>query len=266
MRYYDEANNRLVYVSNEANQSHWDAHWDEQKSITSYSAKVPSFNMIVSISRKYLPQGSHILEGGAGLAQNSWHLHLAGYEVTALDFASETIEFLKKHRPEVNPILGDVRSLKMDSESVDGYWSLGVIEHFYDGYDEIVMEAHRVLKNGGFFFVTFPCMSKIRRVKAKLGRYPLWQEQKSDIRDFYQFALYEKTVIDAICNRGFHLCDSHSFDGVKGFKDEVSLVRKFFQRIYDGQGLIPRIIRKSLDAGLRGFAGHSRLLIFQKVK
>ena len=53
-------------------------------------------------------------------------------------------------------------------ESVDAYWSLGVIEHFFNGYKEIAEEANRILKNKGFIFLTFPSMNILRKQKQNL--------------------------------------------------------------------------------------------------
>ena len=72
-------------------------------------------------------------------------LYLAGYRTIGMDFAPKTVESLKHHRPEVCQVLGDVRNLSLENESVDGYWSLGVIEHFYEGFDKIIQESYRIL-------------------------------------------------------------------------------------------------------------------------
>jgi len=53
----------------------------------------------------------------------------------------------------------DVRKLNFPDHYFDGYWSLGVIEHFYKGYDEIIHKIYRVLHPGGFLFLTVPEMS-----------------------------------------------------------------------------------------------------------
>jgi len=266
MRYYDEVHKRLVYVSAGADSDFWDAHWDEQKAINSYREKIPSYNMVLSNTKKFLPKGAHVLEGGAGLATNSWYLHLAGYKVTALDYAPKTVAFLKKNRPEVNPVLGDVHALKQPSGSFDGYWSLGVIEHFYDGYDKIVHEAHRVISNGGYFFLTFPYMSKFRRLKAKLGKYPKFTGEAADIEKFYQFALNKDSVIDVVRKAGFELSYEKSMGGLKGFKDEVKPLKSILQYIYDGQNIFLRIIRRVLEISLGRLFGHDILLVFKKVQ
>jgi len=229
-----------------------------------YKPRVSPFNFVVNTTRKYLPTTSLILEGGAGLAQNSWYLYLAGYKTIALDFAPKTVEFLKQHRPEVCPVLGDVRNLSLENESVDGYWSLGVIEHFYDRYGAILSEMHRVIKKDGYLFLTFPHMSKLRQIKARKGLYETWQENGDLVGDFYQFALDDHRIIKDIEESGFKLVSKRSFDGVKGLKDETKIGRSWLQALYDGKTLKTRLVKRLLDMLLRPWASHMALLVFNK--
>ena len=68
---------------------------------------------------------------------------------------------MKRHRPELHPVLGDVRNLPLEDDSVDGYWSLGVIEHLYDGYGDIFREMYRVIRRDGYLFLTFSHMERL---------------------------------------------------------------------------------------------------------
>ena len=189
---------------------------------------------------------------------------MAGYRTIALDFAPKTVEFLKQHRPEVCPVLGDVRDLSLENESIDGYWSLGVIEHFYDGYDVILNEMHRVIKKDGYLFLTFPHMSKLRQIKAEKGLYQVWQENGTLIADFYQFALDDYQVIRAFEGYGFKLIRKCGLDGLKGFKDEISIGRSYMQAIYDGKTLKTKLAKKLLDMLLCPWSSHMALLVLKK--
>jgi SAM-dependent methyltransferase len=264
MRYYDPKDNRLVYVKSRANERFWDEHWGAIDTSMLYRSKVPPFSFVVDTTRKHLPTRSLILEGGAGLAQNSWYLHLSSYRTIALDFAPKTIDFVRQHRPEVQPTLGDVRNLPFKDESVDGYWSLGVIEHFYDGYDAILREMHRVIRKDGYVFLTFPHMSKLRQIKARKGRYEIWTGNQVSGLEFYQFALDDQRVIDAFERYGFKLIAKKCFDGVKGFKDEIRFGKTWIQSIYEGRTLRVKIVRKLLDILLSPWASHMALMVFKK--
>jgi len=174
------------------------------------------------------------------------------------------VKFLKQNWPEVHPTLGDVRDLPLEDESVDGYWSLGVIEHFYDGYGAILSEMHRIIKRDGYLFLTFPHMSKLRQIKARKGLYEILQANGDVVADFYQFALDEHQVIEEFEEYGFKLILNQDFDGVKGFKDEIRTGRSYMQAIYDGKTLKTRLVKKALDVLLQFWASHMVLLVFKK--
>jgi len=264
MSYYDPNNNRLVYVKSRANERFWDEHWGTMDASMLYKPKVSPFNFVVNTTRKYLPTTSLILEGGAGLAQNSWNLYLSGYRTIALDFAPRTIDFVRQHRPEVQPILGDVGNLPFGDESIDGYWSLGVIEHFYDGYDYILREMHRVTRKDGYLFLAFPYMNRLREIKARKSLYEIWPENRDLVAEFYQFALDDHRVIDAFARHGFKLIAKKCFDGVKGFKDEIRFGKTWMQSIYEGRTLRVKIVRRLLDILLGPWTSHMALMVFKK--
>ena len=160
--------------------------------------------------------------------------------------------------------LGDVRNLAIAENSLDGYVSAGVIEHFWDGYHEIISEMHRTLRPGGFLFISFPFMSFLRRWKNRFG---LYQKADSDSLadmqgEFYQFALTTNHVIADLQSLGFLLLEKLSYSGIKGFKDEVSWMRPWLQDVYDGKR--GRHIRHHLDHLFKPFASHSALLVMQK--
>jgi len=146
-RYYDKKNNRLVYINNKATDEYWDEHWENDN--FEKLVRIKSNKFIETNTNKYLKKGDKILEGGCGRGQNVYLLQHIGYECIGLDYAKNTVELINKKIPEIDVRLGDVRKLDFEDNSFDGYWSLGVIEHFYNGYDDIANEIYRVLKLGG---------------------------------------------------------------------------------------------------------------------
>lgn len=168
-RYYDSKFDRLIYIGQAATDQFWDEHWetdDFRKAITSN----PN-SYVTKITKKYLSIGSRILEGGCGQANNVYALHKYGFDVIGLDYASETVKKIKLNAPELSIKLGDVRKLPFDDNYFDGYWSLGVIEHFWLSYDDIASEMARVIRGGGYLFITFPMMSSLRQWKAKNNKF-----------------------------------------------------------------------------------------------
>lgn len=264
MKLYDKENQRLIYIDKEANASFWDEHWNKLINTIEYKKGVPKLNTAVYLTRRYLEKGSTILEGGCGLAMTSWYLKQLGYKTISLDYADKTINFLSEKIPEVNPIKGDVRNTSLDNSSIDGYWSFGVIEHFWDGYDDIIIEAKRIIKKDGYFFVTFPQFSLLRRVKASLGFYKSFNQYNSQT-GFYQFALYPLNVKKNIEKYDFQLVQSLSIGGMKGLKDEVLFLEPILQVVYDSRNTLVVIFRKFIDITFSWVSGHTKVLVFKRL-
>ena len=258
--FFQENLNRLVYIDKEATNVFWDELWNNEN----FEAIVKSTpnSYVAKETKRYLKKESLILEGGCGRGQHVYSLSVNGFNVKGLDFAKNTVEKLKPILPGMID-LGDVRKMSYEASSFDGYWSLGVIEHFYDGYDDIFQEAYRVLKPSGYFFLAFPSMSIFRRLKSKLGLYDLWVDSKEN-DGFYQFALDQDQVIKELEDLGFVVLKTKGLDGLKGLKDEIKFGRKLLSRIYNAKSLPLKIIRALLIYPLNFFSNHSILIIAQK--
>lgn len=256
LRAYQPEAGRLIYHGGKASAGFWDEHWSGLVS----EAIIKRFNRdVVKWTKRYLPKGSKVLDAGCGTAHTVWSLKRAGFDAWGIDYAAETIRAVNKIAPELQVIRGDVRSLPFEPSTFDGIWSLGVIEHFWEGFDAIAQETARTLKRGGHAFVTVPTMSPIRNLKARFGFYPqLTQEPES----FYQFALPRRVVIEGFEKHGFVLLASKPRGGFKGLKDEIDL--PWLQRFYDSKVTGFRIIRGILDRLLAPLTCHSRLYIFVK--
>lgn len=261
-RYFDKKNNRLVYIGKASSANYWDAHWDKNTIEKQYPKKKSPFDYVINTTKKYLKHGSLIIEGGCGVGQQVFKLKNEGYKATGIDYAKKTIGIVKKAKPELDIRLGDVRNLDFSDNYFDAYWSLGVIEHFYYGYNEVINEMYRVLKPQAYLFITFPHMSKFRKRKAKKNKYPLWKSNNID--DFYQFALDENMVIKDLEKINFQIIEKKHLNGIKGLKDEISFSKKMFQKIYDSRNIFGLIISKIISLIFNRFSSHSILLILQK--
>jgi len=262
IRYYDKTNERLIYIKNSANPAYWDAHWaspDICRKIRAHSS-----NWVSATTNKYLPKGAKILEGGCGIANHVYCLSANGYDVFGIDFAIETVNIVNQCNPELNVYIGDVRRLSIQSSSVDGYWSLGVIEHFWSGYVDIAKEAFRVLKPGGYLFLTFPALSPVRRFKAFLGCYRSITERLNEPENFYQFALHPEAVAHDFVNLGFEVVERKGMAGLKGFKDESGPLKNLLQRLYDDRSFVSKGLNVVLNFILSPFSYHSYFLILRK--
>lgn len=261
MKFYDKKNKRLAVFEESATSQFWDKHW--QINDVDFDVKQGKRNWFVKrYTTKFLDKGFRILEGGCGIGQNVYGLKCWGYDAYGVDFAQETIKRTKNAFPELKLSVQDVKRLDFPASFFDGYWSLGVIEHCFNGFNEILKEAGRVIRPKGFLFLTFPFMSPLRRVKAKLGLYQAFESEQSN--NFYEFILNADLVKKEAKKYGFIVKASCPFDAVKGLKDEISFLRFVFQKLYDSKNIVSRGIRFLSSILLSKFAGHCVLLVFQK--
>ena len=148
----------------------------------------------------------------------------------------------------------------------DGYISGGVIEHLLEGYETILSEMKRVINPGGFLFLSFPYMSPTRKLKAAIMIYQCHfsNELEQEKHKFYQFALHIDKVLVDLREPGFDPKQIKTFDGIKGFKDELTWLKPVLQPIYDGK--ILQRIRPLLDVIFKPLASHCALLVLRNEK
>jgi SAM-dependent methyltransferase len=259
-RYYDPAHQRLVYLDRAASPDFWDDHWRESGNAEAASVR-PSAKDCLAAVRRFLPQpGAKVLEGGCGNGGPLLALHRAGYDATGVDFAPETVAVLNRDFPELKVTVGDIRRLDFDAGTFDGYWSGGVIEHFWRGYDEILAETHRVLRPGGYGFFTFPSMSALRKFKSRMGSYPTIDATADEPDGFYQFAIAPENVVASFRRHGFEVLSSRLRSGTKGFAEEVPA---FSDLLMKKRTLVAKVARRAVRV-LEPFCGHSALVIVRK--
>jgi len=256
---------KLVFLRTNATPEFWDSHWlshDVQKAITQLSGSI----YWRRIFEKYFPRkGSKILEGGCGNGQLVYALSHWGYEAVGIDFAEETIAQVKKIMPQLDVRLGDVRNLPIETASFDGYYSGGVIEHFWEGYDDIVSEMHRVLKEGGYAIVTFPCISLLDKLKILFSGYDRFNSKEKPI-DFYQFAFSLEAVKAAFKSKGFQFLKVRRRGGLGGLKRVWPLYKKVHTkllRLGEKHKIVKKFIRLA-DFALAPVCGRGVMVVFRK--
>ncbi len=265
MKYYDPKNNQLVFVAQQTTADFWDRHWHHED-LKGHIESGRKIRFIPDITRRFLKPGPNtkILEGGCGRGQIVYALSRAGYNTFGVDYAKQTITAIKRLFPQLQVAHGDVAHLDFPDNFFDGYWSIGVIEHYYDGYEPLLQEAARVLKEGGYFFVTFPHLSPLRKLKIKRGAYPITTMTNIAKMQFYQFAFDVAKVAADLTNLDFAIVLRQPFDGLKGLKDEVAMLQAPLQSLYDGQGVAAAALRFGLSRLLAPATAHAMLLVGKK--
>ncbi len=257
---YWPAAGRLVYLDKKATPEFWEHHWQAEGK----PGPVDPRDEVITVTSRYLPRGARLLEGGCGRANKVQAMASAGYRATGVDFAAASVKLARETYPHLDIREGDVRSLDFPNDHFDGYWSIGVIEHFWKGYGTILQEAARVLRPNGFLFLTAPWLSPYRIRKVGAGLYPV-VKYEIEPEAFYQFALGRAEVVAQLKQYGFELVDW------RGLASEVSMTREMaafsgvFRWLFGSRGsILKRITRKAVSHALNPYCGHSFLAIARR--
>lgn len=183
---------------------------------------------------KYVPRYGKTIEAGCGLGRYNFYFTRMGIDIEGIDFSEETIIFLnewgEKNEFDNRFKVGDVTNLPYENESLRGYISLGVVEHFIEGPHKPLAEAYRVLEPGGVAIVTTPSISWyvfknrvkkwIKNTIKKIIRYQITQGE------FFQYEYRAKTLKKFVEESGLKVtsydnCDlMYTFTELGGFQGD----------------------------------------------
>ena len=103
-----------------------------------------------------------------------------------------------------------------------GYWSLGVIEHFWTGYDDILSEMYRVLTPGGLLVLNrSPAIALATGAKPHAG-ITLCSHPSPTITSpkvFINLAIPPRTIIKDLQKAGFTVSHHCGVDGLRGYSE-----------------------------------------------
>lgn len=218
----------------------WEEHWSSSNEDYDNLGSTNSF--IEGTLLRYNSRGDRILEAGCGSCAFLYPMHCYGFQAVGLDFARRTLSSVRRSKPDLKLLVGDLERLPFGDEWFHGYWSIGVIEHFKNGYGGVLEECRRVLRMGGIAYISFPYMNLLRKLKGKCKVYPDSLGGSADL-EFYQYALDHKRVMRAWMKHGFE------FIGQRYMFP--------YPRLHSGVRL--------LDAISDPWHHHSMMLIFKKV-
>lgn len=221
-----------------------------------------------TIFRKYLPRLSRIIEAGCGRGQYVaalWHL---GYDIVGVDFARDLIDGIRRARPAMPVELGDVRRLDVPNGSFGAYVSLGVMEHFRDGMDTILAEAHRVLASGGMLLASVPHFNPAFRRWAR--KHGLERGGEADPADaaFYQFYFTKEEFRRRLQVAGFDPVDTFYYDAKYGAIYNAWRAFPFLERLYKSSYIfragVDLLFRFGVPQKLQARFSHMVMIIARK--
>ncbi len=126
------------------------------------------------IIRRYLDRlpGRRLLDAGCGTGEWTRYLSERGYPTLGLDISRKTVAKLTELFPDSEFAIGDIRDTGLPEAGFDGVISWGTFEHFEDGLQGCIGEALRLLKPGGYLFITVPFDHLGLALKAAFERTP----------------------------------------------------------------------------------------------
>jgi ubiquinone/menaquinone biosynthesis C-methylase UbiE len=168
------------------NISVWSEFWEKHTPETEIN--IWEFYLVRHWIMKYTPRFGKIIEAGCGLGRVVFYLRELGIDIEGLDFDKDLINNLniwsQQNNNNAKFIYGDVTNLPYPDNSVSGYISLGVIEHFIEGPQKPLKEVYRVLRPGGIALITTPNVSFST----------LYHKLSSKIRNIIKFLIGRKII------------------------------------------------------------------------
>ena len=196
-------------------EKYWTAVWEREGGPQGHIDQIPrkeEYRVMAPWIAK-LPAGARILDGGCGLGEWTMYFARQGFSVAGLDLSRQTVKQLQERFPEAEFVDGDIRHMTFPDASFDAYFSWGVFEHFEAGLQDCIVEAFRVLKPGGYLFISTP-RDNLRQ--ALLGTFARPRRAGAPLR-FYQWRLTPAEIARELEIGGFELLETkpiHKKQGV----------------------------------------------------
>ena len=144
---------------------HWDLYWrpSSQASRRIYSTVASLYRRIFirprlhRVLRRHFGRGARLIHAGCGGGEVDQGLH-ERVRITALDISADALEVYQRNNPTAHQVKhGDILALPYGDGSFNGYYSLGVMEHFTPPeIAQILAEARRVLRPNGRLVLFWP--------------------------------------------------------------------------------------------------------------
>jgi SAM-dependent methyltransferase len=170
----------------------WESVWmaknlSHEQLLNNVSGAVRSQHII-----KALPQNGLILDAGCGDGKWEFYLSAQSYHMIGVDYTIDTLQRNQKtthdHQYSCKFLCADISNFPIRSNSINGYLSIGVWEHFQtEEQVNLASEAFKILQPGGIIVIdvpnSFSPWTITRKIKSSYRKYKglhnLWQRNMS---------------------------------------------------------------------------------------
>jgi ubiquinone/menaquinone biosynthesis C-methylase UbiE len=159
----------------------WDKYWaKDQKAYNTLYDRVAVFyrkHIIKPYLRRYFniyfTRDSVILHAGCGGGQVEEGFDTS-ITIIGMDISRNALTLYSRYHERSSLILGDITSIGIKDEALDGIYNLGVMEHFSeDEIHTILCEFHRILKKKGVIVLFWPPKFGLTVIVLKFGYFLL---------------------------------------------------------------------------------------------
>jgi len=251
---------RLVYYMEPATADFWDRRWQQQpltQERFEQSRKYGSYPVLDTLYKRYIPKNEPIVEAGCGLGTTVAALQGMGFQIEGIDYAQNTIQRILEIDPSMPVRVCDVLDIDVEDEYYAAYLSYGVVEHRRAGPEPFLEEAYRVLRPGGYAFITVPYVNPLRKLKGWLGMF----RKSPGTTPFYQYAFGRQEFEDYLKQQGFIILEWTTYDFPKTLSDEA----KWMTNLYKIKGIGWRLKRWLENSQyFESHWGHMLMVVAQK--
>ena len=225
---------RSPSLRRKAEEQDWLKHWsgDFQETFSqrffSFYRKAVFARTVGHFVNRYFAGSGIFVEAGAGTSETSCRIAKSGGArcLVALDLVREVLE-------RTDPIMdvricGDIFAMPFASDSVDGVWNVGVMEHFvHTDIDLILGEFHRVIRPGGRVVLLWPAIFSVPQRMLRVVEFFINLRRKGE--DRFRFHPDEISQIrsiqegrDVLARNGFRVVTiDPGFRSLMGFETLV---------------------------------------------
>lgn len=159
----------------------WDTYWaKDQKAYNTIYDGVAVFYRKYIIKpylrryfNKYFTHDSVILHAGCGGGQVEEGFD-ESFNIIGMDISCNALSLYSRCHDHSSLILGDITTIGIKDETIDGVYNLGVMEHFSeDKIHTIFREFHRIVKKNGIIVVFWPPKFGLTVIVLQFGHFLL---------------------------------------------------------------------------------------------